>query len=277
MAPRPVRYLRVRPLEPDAVGVGMVGELQAYEAAPDRPAPAALDLAALLRALKARGVTRLLADPVVSARVALATNGSITTLPANGVLNSHGFAPPMVLYARVRLREMDAAMVPSEDASDVQERLRTAGVRVTSEPLGPYVLVQVVGPLITTERCRPADWRVAAATPDADGKGARYVVEGRWPAAMRLGTVRFEHPPVSTRNVAILAIGVSEDGGAWRAVPAPRPVPEWAWAGRTLFTFSAGTTELALDGLSARAVRLEMHLPYRGAGAITALCARAQA
>src|SRR5262249_61926191 len=83
MAPQSVRYLRVRPLEPDSIGVGMVGELQAYEAT-DQPPPPALDFDALLRVLRTRGVTRLLADPVVSARVALATSGSIATLPANG-------------------------------------------------------------------------------------------------------------------------------------------------------------------------------------------------
>jgi 4-amino-4-deoxy-L-arabinose transferase-like glycosyltransferase len=275
MDPRPSRYLRIRPLVPGSVGVGMVGELYAYEAA-DRPPEKALDLDALLRALHHRGVTRLLADPVVSARVAMATNRAIATPPANGVLNSHGFAPSMLLYTRVRLRDTDAAVVPVEDAADLQERLATAGLRVTVESLGPYVLVQTQAPLLTGARCRPADWRVTGETPDPDGKGARYVVEARWPAAMRLGTVRFEHPRVSTRDVAILAIGVTADAGAWRAVTDARAVPEWAWAGRTLFTFSGGSTELALGGLSGRAVRLEVHLPYRGAGAITSLCVREQ-
>src|SRR5262249_12826138 len=83
-------------------------------------------------------------------------------------------------------------------------------------------------------------------------------------------------PRVSTRNVVILAIGVSEDGGAWRTVTDTHPVPEWAWAGRTLFTFSAGATELALGGPSGRAVRIEVHLPYRGPGGITSVCAREQ-
>jgi hypothetical protein len=91
---------------------------------------------------------------------------------------------------------------------------------------------------------------------------------------MHVGTVHLEHPRVSTRSVAILAIGLAGDDGTWRAVTAPRPVPEWAWAGRTLFTFSAGSTELAVGGLSARAVRVEAHLPYRGPGAITSLCVR---
>jgi hypothetical protein len=235
-----------------------------------------LDLDALLRAVRTRGVTRLLADPVVSARVTLATHGAIATLPANGVLNSHGFSPPTHLYARFRLRDTDAAVVPEEDAGDLQERLLAAGVRVTAEAFGPYVLMQPVGPLLTATRCRPTDWRVTAETPDADGRGARYVVEGRWPEAMRVGTIRMEHARVSTRYATILAVGLAEDGGTWRAVAGARPVPEWAWAGRTLFTFSGGVTELAVGGARGRAVRVEVHLPYRGAGAITALCVREQ-
>ncbi len=275
LASRPVRYLRVRPLEPGSVGVGMVGELYAYEAAAPPPGTD-LDLDALLRALRGRGVTRLLADPVVSARIAMATRGAIETLPSNGVLNSHGFAPPMQLYARIRLRDTDAAMVPAEDAADAEARLSAAGVRVTSEALGSYRLIQPIGPLVSAGRCRPADWRVTAETADADGRGARYVVEGRWSTAIRVGTMRLEHPRVSTRDAEILGIGLTEDGSAWRPVTEARPVPEWAWAGRTLFTFSAGATELALGGRAGRAVRVEVHLPYRGAGAITSLCVREQ-
>jgi hypothetical protein len=273
---RPVRYLRIRPLEPGSVGVGMVGELYAYEAADALPQKD-LDLDALLRTLHGHGATRLLADPVVSARVAMATRETIATLPANGALNSHGFTPPMQLYARVRLRESDAALVPAEDAADLQDRLAAAGLRATVESLGPYVLVQATEPLVAATRCRPADWRVTGEIPDPDLKGARFVVEGRWPWAMRVGAVRLEHPRVSSRNALILRVGLADDGGPWHTVKDVRPVPEWAWAGRTLFTFSGGATELALGGRSGRAVRIEVHLPYRGPGAITSLCAREQA
>jgi hypothetical protein len=66
-------------------------------------------------------------------------------------------------------------------------------------------------------------------------------------------------------------VEVSDDGRSWRAVDA-RPLGEWAWAGRTLFTFSSGASELGLTGASGRLVRVELRLLYRGAGAITALC-----
>jgi hypothetical protein len=272
IAPEPVRYLRVRPAEPGSVGVGMVGELFAYEALDAPPAgDADLDLAALLRRLEARGVTRLLADPVVSARVALATGRTVATLPANGALNSHGLAPPMHLFARLRLRATDAALVAAEDASELGARLASAGLSVMVEPMGPYVLVQPVGPLVPATRCRPTDWRVTAETPEPDGRSGRYVVEGRLPGSTSLAAVRLEHPRVSTRHATVIRVEVSDDGRSWRAVDA-RPLGEWAWAGRTLFTFSSGASELGLTGASGRAVRVELRLLYRGAGAITALC-----
>jgi hypothetical protein len=74
--------------------------------------------------------------------------------------------------------------------------------------------------------------------------------------------------------VVIVGVGASDDGRAWRSVDGSRPVAEWAWAGRTLFTFSGGSSEVALGGLTARAVRVEVRLPYRGEGAITSLCVR---
>jgi Dolichyl-phosphate-mannose-protein mannosyltransferase len=274
-ARQPVRYLRVRPVEPSSVGVGMVGELFAYEAL-DRPAEEGLDLDALLRVVRARGVTRLLGDPVVSARVALATKGAVATVPANGVLNSHGFAPPTHLFARLRLRETDAALVPAEDAGELRERLEAAGLLVTSEPIGPYVLFQAAGALASSVRCRSTEWRVTAELPEADGRSARYVVEGRLAEPTRLAAIRLEHPRVSTRHLAIVGVGLSDDGRTWRTLDGVRPVAEWAWAGRTLFSFSGGVTELAVGGASGRAVRVEVRLPYRGEGAITSLCVRGQ-
>jgi hypothetical protein len=275
-APQPVRYLRVRPAESGSIGVGMVGELFGYEAV-DRPPAEDLDVDALVRVVQARGATRLLADPVVSARVSLATRGAVATVPANGALNSHGFSPPTYLFARLRLRETDAALVPAEDAGELRVRLAAAGVLATSEPIGPYVLFQPTGPAITSGRCRPTDWRVTAEVPEADGRSARYVVEGRLPEATRVATIRFEHPRVSARYAAILGVGLSDDGRTWRAVEGVRSVPEWAWAGRTLFTLSGGASELAVGGASGSAVRVEVRLPYRGEGAITSLCVRRSA
>jgi hypothetical protein len=167
-----------------------------------------------------------------------------------------------------------SALVAAEDAGELRARLEAAGVPATSEPIGPAVLFQPTGPVITSGRCRPLDWRVVSEAPEPDGRSARYVVEGRLPELARLATIRLEHGRVSTRYAAILGVGLSDDGRTWRAVEGVRPVPEWAWAGRTLFTFSGGVSELGVGGLPGRAVRVEVRLPYRGEGAITSLCAR---
>lgn len=146
----------------------------------------------------------------------------------------------------------------------------TAGLAVTSEPVGSYVLFQPTGPLATSVRCRSAE------LPEADGRRARYVVEGRLAQPTRLAAIRLEHPRISTRHVAIVGVGLSADGRTWRTPDGVRPVAEWAWAGRTLFTFSGGVAELAVGGASGRAVPVEVRLPYRGEGAITSLCVRGQ-
>ncbi len=271
--PRFVRYLRVRPVARGPVGVGMVGELFVYEAL-DGPASDGVELDELLGVLRARGVARLLADPVISARVALATRREVATVPANGVLNNHGLSPPVHLFARPRLRETDAALVAAEDAGELRERLDSAGVAFASEPVGTRVLFQLVGPLPTSTPCRGTEWRLTAEAPDPDGRGTRYVVEGRLAAPTRLATVRLEHPWVSTRHASIVRLEMSDDGRAWRAVDGRRRAVEWAWAGRTLFAFSAGATELVVDDAPAREVRVEVRLPYRGPEAITGLCVR---
>jgi 4-amino-4-deoxy-L-arabinose transferase-like glycosyltransferase len=273
MTPRPVRYLRVRPAEPASIGEGMVGELFAYEAGSD-PAAGELDVDALVQTLRHRRVRRLLADPVISARVDLETKGAVATLPANGALNSHGLEPPSFLVTQLRLRETDAALVPGEDAEELRQRLRAADLPVTAEPMGPYVLFQPAGRFITTDRCQRTDWRVVAKVAEADGRSARYVVDGRLRNTARMATIRLEHPRVSARHAVILKVRVSDDGRTWRLVPATHAVVEWAWAGRTLFAFSGGVTELAMGGVSGRAVEVELRLPYLGDGPITALCVR---
>jgi hypothetical protein len=192
------------------------------------------------------------------------------------VLNNYGLSPPLQLFARLRVRESDAALVAAEDADDLRERLSSAGVAFASVPVASHVLFQPAGPLLTSSRCRATDWRVTAETPETDGRSGRYVVEARLPDATRFATVRVEHPFVSTRDVSILRLELSGDGRAWRAVENPRHAVEWAWAGRTLFAFSSGSTEIIVGGASARAVRAEIRLSYRGEGAITALCVRGQ-
>jgi 4-amino-4-deoxy-L-arabinose transferase-like glycosyltransferase len=274
LASRRVRYLRVRPAEPGPVGAGRVAELLLYEAiGPGEGSPA--DGAALARRLADHGVRRLLTDPVVSARLALATAGAIATVPANGLLNNHGLSPPSYLHAPLRLRETDAALVAPEDAPELRARLASAGVRVAEEPLGAQTLFRVRGPVATAPRCRRVPWRVGARGPAPDPGSTRLVIEAALPGSARVRAVRVEHPRVSTRHAAVAGAATSDEGIAWRPVAGVRPTPEWAWAGRTLFTVSGGTTEIALgEGVSARHLRVELDLPYAGEDAVTALCAR---
>jgi hypothetical protein len=276
VAARPVRYLRVRPPAADPVGAGRVAELVLYEAVgPDAGAP--VDGAALARRLAERGVGRLLADPVVSARVALASGGAIATVPANGLLDSHGLSPPSYLHAPLRLRETDAALVPAEDAAELRARLEAAGVRSEEESLGSYALVVVRGPVATSPSCRRVQWRVAARRPGPDPRSARVVVDAVLSGEARVRALRLEHPRVSTRHAAVALAAASTDGSAWRPIEGARAVPEWAWAGRTLFTISGGATEIALGaGVSARHLRVELDLPYAGDDAVTAVCARTE-
>src|SRR5262249_18287039 len=88
-APQMVRYLRFEPLDPGVTGDWGIAELAVDEDVGER-APAALDTPALAEMLRARGVSRLLADAAVSARIARLTGGQVETLVANGVLDSHG-------------------------------------------------------------------------------------------------------------------------------------------------------------------------------------------
>jgi hypothetical protein len=89
--------------------------------------------------------------------------------------------------------------------------------------------------------------------------------------------MRLEHRRVSTRDVRVEAVEVAADGGPWRPVVDARALPEWAWGGRTLFTFSGGATELALGGAAARRLRVALRLLYRQENPVTSLCVRVPA
>ena len=106
VTPRRLRYLRLEPAEPVGEAPWGITELRVYEEIAEPPAaPARVDgRDGLVARLRAQGVSRLLADPVASARVARATQGAVTTLIANGVVDNHGAAPPVWLARPVRLR-----------------------------------------------------------------------------------------------------------------------------------------------------------------------------
>ena len=158
------------------------------------------------------------------------------------------------------------------------QRFTTAALPVTSEALGPFVLFQPVGPLrhvgpVPLGRLAGDGGDARRRTAAARGTPSR---DASRPPCVSSGSVwSTREYPAGTRRFS--GVGVSDDGGGVApGLRRARPVPEWAWAGRTLFTFSSGASELAVGGVSARAVRVEVRLPFRGEGAITSLCVRAE-
>lgn len=114
---------------------------------------------------------------------------------------------------------------------------------------------------------------MSAVVREGDGS-ARYTVTTRLRDAQRLVGLRVEHPPVSTREVPVPGLEVSEDGRTWQRLAGVRRLAEWGWAGRTLFRFSGTAEELRLPPTPAREVRIELRLPTRDVRAITRVCAR---
>ena len=252
--PRRLRYLRLEPA--DFVGAAPWGitEVRVYEETAEPPAPLMETdgedgLVALLRA---RGIRRLLADPVVSARVDRATRGAVRTLPANGVVDNHGGAPPMWLARPVRVRPDDGLLVPAEDAPELRERLEVAGVDLSQESLGPHVLFRLVGPFASAAPCRRPDRRSTAATP---GDEDRLLLEAALPAGLLVSGLRLRYP-LPASGLAIREIALSDDGRTWRPADGARRVHDWGWAGRTLFAVPDGVMEVVFGPARARHVRV---------------------
>jgi hypothetical protein len=255
MPPRPLRYLRLEPAGPVRGAPWGITELQVYEEGDEASAGPGVTtgIDSLLTRLRAHGIERLLADPVVSARVALATAGRVETLVANGVLDNHGAAPPPWLARSVRLRARDALLVPIEEVPELRERLNRAGAELLAEPLESHVLVRVLAPLASPAPCRPQSRRALTSAPDGEN---RHVLEAHLEAEALVSGIAFQHPPVAARALRVLDVALSRAGTAWAPVAGVRVAPAWGWAGRTLFAASEGVTEVVFLSSPARAVRL---------------------
>jgi hypothetical protein len=280
-APRPTRYLRFTPLDPGVTGGWGVAELAVYEAsetASPSPPAADPDPGALGRRLRALGVTRLLADPATSARVALASGDGPEVLVANGVLDSHGRAgPPAWLGAPVRLRAGDALLVPAEDAPELRRRLEAGGVTFREEGAGAARLLHGLAPVESPAACRGAAWRIVDGAAGPAGSRLTSTVEARPRSVRRIAGIRLEHPLVSARDVSIESVAVSDDGRSWRPEPRARRLPSWGWAGRTLFRDSEGADELWLPETPARHVRVVLVTPdVEGRSPLVRVCVRGE-
>jgi hypothetical protein len=267
VTPRRLRYLRLEPAEPVGEAPWGITELRVYEATAEPPAaPTRMDGGdGLVARLRAQGLSRLLADPVASARVARATHGAVTTLIANGVVDNHGAAPPAWLASPVRLRARDGLLVPVEDAPEFRERLETAGVELSAEPLGTHVLFRILGPFASAAPCRRAERRGAAVDPDGD----RLVLEADLRAETLVSGLKLRHPVPA---LSIREVTLSNDGRTWRPADGARAVQDWAWAGRTLFGVSDGALEVVFSPARARHVRVAV--TRAGSASLGILCVR---
>jgi hypothetical protein len=254
--PRPLRYLRLEPAERVRQAPWGIAELQVYEEASEAPTgsgePAGIEH--LLARLRTHGTDRLLADPVISARVARGSEGRVATLVANGVVDNHGAAPPPWLASHVQLRARDALLVPAEEAPALRERLEGAGAEFLAESLGSHVLVRVLAPLGSTAPCRPL--RRRAVTHEPGGAADRVVLEASLEGETMVSGVSLRHPRDAGRTLRVLEVTLSGPGKTWEPAARARAVPGWGWAGRTLFKSSDGVTEIVLDSSPARAVRV---------------------
>ena len=270
VTPRRLRYLRLEPAEPVGEAPWGITELRVYEETAEPPAaPTRVDgrdgLAARLRA---QGVSRLLADPVASARVARATQGAVRTLIANGVVDNHGAAPPAWLARPVRLRARDGLLVPVEDAPELRERLEAAGVELSAEPLGTHVLFRILRPFASAAPCQRPERRAAAVDP---GDGDRLVLEAELRADTLVSGLKLRHP-VPAPGLTIREVTLSHDGRTWRPADGPRAVHDWGWAGRTLFAVSDGALEVVFGPARARHVRVAV--TRAGSASLAVLCVR---
>ena len=272
MTPRPRRYLRVEPSDSVGSAPWGVSELQIYEPAPGTPAP--VDTDRLVARLRALDLDRILADPVTSARVARATQGAVSTLVANGVVDNHGAAPPQWLAAPIRVGARDGLLVPGEEAPELRQRLESVGARYEVETLGDHALVRILAPLPSSEPCRLPARRAASREPAArTDEPARFTLEATLAAEALVSGLRLSHATADTRLPAV-QVSVSRDGQAWQPATGARAVPEWGWAGRTLFSASDQLLEVVIEPAAARHLRV---IVTTRAAEVRVLCVRGAA
>jgi 4-amino-4-deoxy-L-arabinose transferase-like glycosyltransferase len=260
LTPRPLRYVRLEPAEDVGTAPWGVAELQVYEATGEAP-PGRVNVDALVERLRGQGVGRLLADPVASARVDMATRGAVSTLIANGVVDNHGTSPLELLAPPVRLGPSDALLVPTEDLPELRQRLEAAGARYMAEPLGSHALLRIAAPLASTAPCRPAPGSVTTREPRGGGIAPRVTVEASLRHDTLVSGVRLRHAPGPASELPLVEAAVSRDGQVWQPASGVHPIPGWGWAGRTLFAASDGLMEVSLDPIPARHIRVVITSP----------------
>ncbi len=88
---------------------------------------------------------------------------------------------------------------------------------------------------------------------------------------MLVSGMRLWHPTAPRVRLPVVQVSVSQDGREWQAVAGGRAVPQWGWAGRTLFAASDKLVEVVLAATPARHVRVMASVD---AGELRLLCVR---
>jgi hypothetical protein len=68
--------------------------------------------------------------------------------------------------------------------------------------------------------------------------------------------IRLWHPAKPGAAIPAVQVAVSRDGQAWQTADGGRAVPQWGWAGRTLFAAPDRLLEVVLVATPARHVRV---------------------
>jgi hypothetical protein len=155
-----------------------------------------------------------------------------------------------------------------EDAGELRERLKAAGVELSAEPLGTHVLFRILRPLASAAPCQRPERRAAVGNPD---DGDRLVLEAELRAETLVSGLKLRHP-VPAPGLTILEVALSSDGRTWRLADGARAVQDWGWAGRTLFAVSDGALEVVFGPARARHVRVAV--TRAGSATFAVLCVR---
>jgi hypothetical protein len=253
-------------------------ELFVYRPAP--PPPTGLTAGTLGVALREEGVRFVYANPWLSARARVESNGSIGALESNAAINSYGRSEPEPsTLERFRPRRDRALLLGSDAAADeVQQMLMTRGAVARERPVGPYRLL-MLAPEPPERPIRPSGWRAAAsvATEHA-GRAIDGAPETRWTTAGPVdpGTT-FTVDVGQRRSVAGLrltpgsreggpadfALEGSVDGETWRPLAPLTWVGALYWTGAELLRNSRPEWAARFPLTTVRYVRIRPAAPAR--------------
>jgi hypothetical protein len=272
--PTPARYLRLTQTGQSAPWYWTVCELFVYAAEPAAiPTPPVADPAALARAIRAAGVTRLYADHGWASRIALAVP-ELWVPPANLPLDSYGFrGPESELLPEMRWSAGSGALIEAPDVAGFVRVARASGLEFRRVDLGGLTLLVYAPPRVPGSPIPASALRVSVSR---DRRRAGLAVDGdprsRWTTgrpqtpgdwlrvdlagarvvqAVRLRSVRRTDWPRGVR------LEGSADGEMWRPLAAEvRSESAVRWGGIALLRGDLRTLGLEFAPTTLTALRM---------------------